>query len=84
MSRLRSSDCDRWSLPGTRMKGTVVRIYLNKGYCFVRGEDRISRFAHASDFAKQEEFDVLREGQAVRFVPVVTEKGPRATKLVMC
>lgn len=52
------------------MNGTVVRVLPNKGYAFVRGEDGVSRFAHARDFIPQIAFDTLREGQGVSFIPI--------------
>jgi cold shock CspA family protein len=57
--------------------GTITRINLNKGYCFVRGIDGLSRFAHASSFTPASVFDTLREGQPVYFDSVQgkTDKG---------
>lgn len=55
------------------MKGTIIRVFLNKGYGFVRGEDGISRFMHAKEVHPPEAFDTMREGQAVEFTPVVDE-----------
>jgi len=55
---------------GPNMTGTVVRVLLNKGYAFVRGDDGVSRFAHAKDFVPQVSFDTLREGQGVSFTPI--------------
>ena len=52
------------------MDGTVISVFLNRGFCFVRGEDRISRFAHVRDFTEPTEFDTLRTGSAVTFTPL--------------
>ena len=58
------------------MNGTITKVLAGKGYCFVRGDDRISRFGHASAFVDPVEFDIAREGQGVSFVPVI-ETGSR-------
>ena len=59
------------------MKGTVVQIFLDKGFCFIRGEDGIRRFAHTSKIYPGL-FDSLREGTEVEFMPVKTDRGNRA------
>lgn len=56
------------------MKGTITRILPNKGYGFVRGEDGISRFMHASSVEPRQAFDTMHEGQPVEFEP--SEGGP--------
>lgn len=56
------------------MKGTITRMLPNKGYGFVRGEDGLSRFMHASVVVPRAAFDTLREGQSVEFDP--SEEGP--------
>jgi len=60
------------------MKGTITRLRLNQGYCFIRDEEGISRFAHARAFVDPVSFDLAREGQAVEFTPVIDPKGLRA------
>jgi cold shock CspA family protein len=67
--------------PVQRMTGTVVRVLPNKGYAFVRGEDRISRFAHAITFDPISSFDTLHQGQAVEFEPAEDPKGARAVNV---
>ena len=52
------------------MTGTLIRLVPNRGYCFIRGDDGISRFAHARAFVDPLAFDLAREGQAVRYTPV--------------
>lgn len=70
------------------MIGSVIRVLLNKGYCFVRGEDGLSRFAHARDFKPMEMFDRVYEGQKVEFTPAdgPPEKGNslRAIEVRVC
>jgi len=56
------------------MNGTVVRVLANKGYAFIRGDDGVSRFAHAKDFVPLIAFDTLREGQGVCFTPIEDTK----------
>jgi len=51
------------------MTGVVIRVLLNKGFCFVRGEDGLSRFVHARDFEPPEAFDRSHEGMKVEFTP---------------
>lgn len=59
------------------MDGTVIRLFINKGYGFVRGDDGMSRLIHVNDFIDKMEFERLREGQAVTFEPV--DDGPRTS-----
>ena len=56
------------------MKGVLTRLFLNKGFGFVRGEDGISRFMHASSVEPRTAFDTMHEGQAVEFEP--NDNGP--------
>lgn len=52
-----------------RIKGTVTRVLLNKGFGFVRGtEDRLSRFMRACDVVPTSAFDTMHEGQSVTFI----------------
>ena len=57
------------------MTGTIIRLIPNKGYCFIRGEDNISRYGHARSFRDPLAFDTAREGHAVSFDPVVDDAG---------
>tara|TARA_R110000824_G_scaffold2652_4_gene12293 strand:+ start:596 stop:841 length:246 start_codon:yes stop_codon:yes gene_type:complete len=52
------------------MKGTIIRLVPNKGYCFIRGDDGIARFGHARAFTDPLAFDTAREGQAVNYDPI--------------
>lgn len=50
-----------------------------RGFCFIKGEDSISRFGHARAFTDGAiAFDLAREGQHVEFTPDDDPKGPRA------
>jgi cold shock CspA family protein len=50
------------------MKGTVIRMDLNRGFGFIRGEDKLSRFFHCKE-VKGTLFDLLSEGDEVLFTP---------------
>jgi cold shock CspA family protein len=51
-----------------RMTGVIIKVIPNKGYGFIRGtEDKLVRFMHHSE---AEDFDSMREGLGVSFVPV--------------
>ncbi len=52
-----------------RMIGVVTKVRLNKGYAFLRGTDRMSRFIYSRDMEPVSDFDTLHEGQQVTFVP---------------
>lgn len=57
------------------MDGTVIRLFINKGYGFLRGADGLSRHFHVNEFVDKMDFERLREGQALEFDP--TDDGPR-------
>jgi cold shock CspA family protein len=57
------------------MHGTVIRLLLNRGFGFVRGEDGLTRLIHVNNFIDKIAFERLREGQGVSFDPV--DDGPR-------
>ena len=57
------------------MTGTIIRLVPNKGYCFIRGDDGVSRFGHARAFTDPLAFDLAREGQAVTYTPVTDALG---------
>jgi len=69
------------------MRGTIIRLLPNRGFCFIRGDDNISRFGHARAFTHPLDFDQAREGQAVEFTPIIhAEKkagGTRAIDIVL-
>jgi CspA family cold shock protein len=59
----------------TALNGTVKRLVSAKGFGFVAGEDGNEYFFHQSAC---QQFDSLREGQAVTFQTGQGPKGPRA------
>ena len=69
------------------MTGVITRMLLEKGFCFIRGEDKISRFAHAQEFVSRVAFDLAQEGDQVTFTPDVgvygKGNGLRCTKIKM-
>lgn len=61
------------------MKGSIVRVRQDKGFCFVRGfDEQKDRFLHFSDIANCAP-GAIREGLVVDYQPVDDHpKGPRA------
>jgi CspA family cold shock protein len=59
----------------TALNGTVKRLVTGKGFGFVAAADGAEYFFHQSGC---QEFDSLREGQAVTFQAGQGPKGPRA------
>ena len=56
------------------MHGTIIRMLPNRGFCFIRGDDNISRFGHARAFKNPLDFDTAREGQGVSFQPIIHQE----------
>jgi cold shock CspA family protein len=67
----------------TRQTGVVFREFKDRGYCFVRDRDGVSRFLHVSAFEDPSEFDKLEVGSSVEFTPVLNQRGPSATMAVL-
>lgn len=61
----------------TNMTGTIKRLVSDKGFGFVAAADGNEYFFHQSSVT-DEQFDQLREGQAVTFNTGQGPKGPRA------
>ena len=59
------------------MRGVISKVFADKGYGFIRDEEGMSRFMHASQVSPGM-FDLLRRGTHVEFTPVEHEKGNRA------
>jgi len=51
------------------MLGTVTKLFISKGYGFIRGSDGLSRFAHCRDWTEPLGFETTAEGMAVEFEP---------------
>jgi len=63
------------------MKGTIVRIYEQKKFGFIRALDSNEEyFFHKTGIAQDSDyqFEQLQMGQVVEFVPTRTPKGSRA------
>jgi cold shock protein len=61
------------------MNGTIKRLMKDKGFGFVAAPDGSEYFFHQSGCLDQ--FDELREGQAVTFTAGQGPKGPRAENI---
>ena len=51
------------------MTGSVTRVFLDKGYAFLRDSDGLTRFFNANDMARVADWDTLCEGQHTDFEP---------------
>lgn len=66
-------------MPNERMTGVITRMLLNRGFGFVRDEQNgHSWFLHAKDVVTPGDFDTMREGMAVTFIP--TFSGTKADR----
>ncbi len=61
------------------MNGTIKRLMKDKGFGFIAASDGSEYFFHQSGCLDQ--FDELREGQAVTFTSGQGPKGPRAENI---
>jgi cold shock CspA family protein len=60
--------------------GEIERV--KEGYCFIKGSDGRSYFAHSSAFPRGTILNVtIRKGQRVEFEPSDSPKGPRAERV---
>jgi cold shock protein len=60
------------------MKGQIVRVVVEKGFGFIRGEDGQEYFMHRSAIRDGSVFEQLRDGQPVTFDAGRGDKGLRA------
>lgn len=64
------------------LEGTIGKVYYDKGYCFIAGNDNRDYFAHYSFFLRNSiAFRHVREGMKVKFKPEENEdpkQGPKA------
>lgn len=63
------------------MTGKIKKLTHDRAYGFIRAEDGVDYFFHASELRGGLVFEDIREGEAVRFDPTTGEKGPRATEI---
>jgi CspA family cold shock protein len=62
-------------MPKERMNGTVVRLMMDKGFGFIKGEDSKEYFFHRS---ASQAWDEMQENTPVTFSPTEGPKGLRA------
>lgn len=60
------------------MTGVIKRIVRDRGFGFVKADDGSEYFFHASALRGGLTFQLLEEGEVVRFEPEESPKGPRA------
>jgi CspA family cold shock protein len=58
-------------------KGTIKRLITDRGYGFIRTEEKRDIFFHFTDL-QGVAFDSLTEGQQVEFEIMTTSRGPKA------
>ena len=63
------------------MNGTVTRVFLTRGFGFLRGEDGVERFIHVSTINGNLAWEQFKTGMKVTFDPVDGKKGPRAENI---
>ena len=64
------------------MRGTITRVFVDRGYAFLRDIDGNNRFLHRRSVIPETWFDQLSEGQEVEFEPTgVGEESLRALKV---
>lgn len=64
------------------MKGKIIRILADKSFGFIRGEDRVEYFFHASAL-KNFMFSQAQIGDPVTFENTEGQKGPRAEDIYL-
>jgi CspA family cold shock protein len=63
------------------VNGEIKRVVVDKGLCFIHGEDGVEYFAHSSAFLTFAVFQFMRQGERVTFEPTQGPKGPRAEQV---
>jgi cold shock CspA family protein len=61
--------------------GTVLKVFADKNYGFLRDGEGDARFFHRTAFQVASQFGLLREGTRVVFEPADHPRGPRAVNL---
>jgi cold shock CspA family protein len=61
------------------MTGVIYKLFANKGFGFIRGDDQTERFFHAKWMKHYEDFPRLIENMAVIYTP--DDKGTGGNKL---
>jgi CspA family cold shock protein len=60
------------------MNGELVRIFVDRGFGYIKGEDGVDYFVHRSAFLGDAVFETARPGLRVTFEAIRSPKGPRA------
>jgi CspA family cold shock protein len=63
------------------VNGEIKRVVVDKGFCFIGGEDGVEYFAQSSAFLTFAVFQFMRQGERVTFEPTRGPKGPRAEQV---
>ena len=63
------------------MTGTIKKVTRDRAFGFIRAEDGVDYFFHASELHGGIVFEDIREGEAVVFEPSTSAKGPRAVDI---
>lgn len=61
------------------MNGVITRVLTSRGYGFIKGDDGISRWFHATSVMPAHAFDTMREGQPVEFDSIKVSEGTEGT-----
>lgn len=64
-----------------RMTGTVIRVFLNNGFGFIRDSEGMSRFFYCREVRPLEAFDRMHEGQQVTFMPSSFDEKAKGNRL---
>jgi hypothetical protein len=74
------------TIMSTTIMGTVKRIFPNRGYCWLAGDDGVDYFGHQTHFQNGIKVSSTWVGQRCTFIPGVNEgrdNKPMATNIVM-
>ena len=63
------------------MKGTITRLFLTRGFGFLKGEDGVERFVHITNLQNGTDWEAMKPGMTVYFEPIEGKKGPRAGQI---
>lgn len=61
-----------------RNEGTITRVIKTRGFAFVTEDDGTERFVHIDSLLNPEDWDSMKSGRRVSYVPIQTARGLRA------
>lgn len=65
-------------------RGRVIKLFRDKGFGFIRGDDGVERFFHRSGVRDPVQFEGITDNDMVTFEEDTSNpKGPRATNVVI-